>query len=537
MIETITSSWIFQARAFAQTGLADFTQPQYLDRITNQLPLSIAIFVVLAIGLTAALALYNFSLRNTSASSVAIGDWTIRSNQLITGLQQLLLIALLLLLGFGICSTLAARQHNWEQARVINKALPATSEFIQQSSPQVTYTNLEPYIYTTQLDGKLVKVEDKKEVARQSSVSGSNLLVTIAPARINAGEGNNHLIDFSGDYQVTNSINTTDKFVFQIAPPKGYALLQNFGVEQDGKKLTRTNPGDYRFPLKIAPGSTSKLRVTYRVQGSPQWVYSAKDGSLSNFRMAISTKVPRLNAIDGVVPTKISRNGDRQVFSWAFNRNAAVQKPFGVSVTPPVAEQTGKLPLLLLLAPAILLWWLLLLCLSIPMQLQNIAIAGLLFLASMFSLAYFSRLADPVYIWSGLAIGLLVMVWGLGRGNWRVSLVAAICTILGAILPVYSFLLGSRGVMLSIAALLSVVWLVARNWYGWYELEPSANSLVRLASASADDDTPAEQLLPRNRDLDRLEESATYNQLNPAALTAAEIAQRQRDEKTSRDRS
>jgi hypothetical protein len=524
MIKNITLSWIFQAETISQTGLTDFTQPQYLDRVANQLPLSIAIFVVLAIGLTAALALYNFSLRKTSASNVAIGDWTIQSNQLVRGLQQLLLVALLLLLGFGICSTLAARQNDWEQARVTKKTLATASEFIQQSSPQVTYTNLEPYIYTTQLDGKLVKVEDKKEVTRQSSVSGSNLLISIAPARINAGEGNNHLIDFSGDYQVTNSINTTDKFVFQIAPPKGYALLQNFGVEQDGKKLTRTNPGDYRFPIQIAPGSTSKLRVTYRVQGSPQWVYSAQDGSLSNFRMAISTKVPRLNAINGVIPTKISRNGDRQVFSWAFNRNAAVQKPFGVSVTPPVAAQTGKLPLLLLLAPVILLWWLLLLCFSIPMRLQNIAIAGFLFFASMFALAYFSRLADPLYVWSGLAIGLLLLVWGLGRNNWRASVAAIICTLLGVIFPVYGFLMGSRGVMLSIAALLSVTWLVARNWYGWYEVEPRTNSVY--------DDAPAEQLLPGNRDRDRLEESATYNQLNPAALTEEEIAQRLRDEGT-----
>ena len=122
-----------------------------------------------------------------------------------------------------------------------------------------------------------------------------------------------------------------------------------------------------------------------------------------------------------------------------------------------------------------------------------------------------------------MAIGLLCLVWGLGRKNWRVSLAAVICTILGAIFPVYSFLLGSRGVMLSIAALLSVIWLVARNWYGFYPLAPS--SRLRY------DDVPAEQLLPGNRDLDQLEESVIYNQLNPAALTEAEIAQRSRDKK------
>jgi hypothetical protein len=516
MLKTIILGLLLQSGQNIQTELPDFTQPQYIDRITSQLPLSIAIFVILAIGLTAALALYNFSLRNSAASNVAIGDWMFHSTQLVRGLQQLLLVALLLLLGFGLCSTLAARQNSWEQTRVTKKTLPITNEFIQQSSPQVSYTNLEPYIYTTQLDGKLVKVADKKEVTRQFAVSGSNLLVSIAPASVNSGEGNNHLIDFSGDYQVTNSINTIDKFVFQISPPKGYSLLQNFGVEQDGKKLTRTNPGDYRFPVQIAPGSVSKLRVTYRVQGSPQWVYSAKDGSLSNFRMAISTKVPRLNFTNGVVPTKISRNGDRQVFSWAFNRNASVQKPFGVSVMPPVAAQTGKLPLLLLLAPVILLWWLLLLCFSMPMRLQSIAITGCVFFAGIFALTYFSRLADPIYVWSGISVGLLLLVWGLGRNNWRVSVVAVICTILGAIFPIYGFLIGSRGVMLSIAAILSVIWLAARNWYGWYPLASSANSI--------DDD--------RNPHQARLAGSAAYDRLNPTALTAEEIAQRLRDEGT-----
>ncbi len=515
MPKIIIPDLLLQTGQMSQTGLPDFTQPEYLDRIASQLPLSIAIFVVLAIGLTAAMALFNFSLRNSAVGNVAIGDLMMNSTQLIRGLQKILLVATLLLAGFELCSTLANNQRNWEQARLVKTTPPIATELVQQSSPQVSYTSQEPYVYTTQLDGKLVKVEDKKEVTRQSSVSSSNLLVSIAPALNKAGDGKNYPIDFNGDYQITNSIQTTDRFVFQISPPTGSLLLQNFGVEQDGKKLTRTNPSDYRFPIQIAPGKVSKIHVTYRAQGSPQWVYSAKDGSLANFQMAISTKVPRLNFINGIAPTKVSTNGDRQVFSWAFDKNASVQKPFGVTVSAPVAAQTGLLPMLLLLAPGILLWWLLLLCFSIPMRLKNIAIAGFVFFAGMFALTYFSRFADPIYAWSGISVGLLLLVWGLGRNNWRISLAAIICTILGAILPVYGFLLGARGVLLSIAAVLSVIWLVARNWYDWYQLAPSVHSIDL-------DRNPA----PIDRDL------ATYNQLNPAALTAEEIAQRLRDEGT-----
>jgi hypothetical protein len=522
MLKTIGPNWLAQSGQIAQTGLFDLTQTQSVDRIVSQLPL----FVALAIGLTAAMALFNFSLRNSATGNVVIGDWLVRSTHVIQGLQQILLITMLLLAGFGLCSTLANSQGNWEQAQVSKKTPAIADEFVQQSSPQVSYTSQEPYVYTTQLAGKLVKVEDKKEVTRQLAVSGSNILVSIAPAPTKSGDGNNYLLDFNGDYQISNSLpapsgfatDIIDRFVFQITPPTGSLLLQNFGVEQDGKKLARTNPGDYRFPVQIAPGKVSKLHVTYRAQGSPQWVYSAKDGSLSNFRLAISSKIPRLNFINGIAPTRVSRNGDRQVFSWTFNRNASAQKPFGVSIAPPTAPLTGKLPLLLMLAPGVLLWWLSLLCFSLPMRLQQISIAGLIFFAGMFALTYFSRLADPTYVWSLISVGLLVLVWGLGRNNWRVSLAAIICTMLGLIFPIYGFLIGARGVMLSIAALLSAIWLATRNWYGWYQLAPNIDSGYH----------------PAHRQ-DSLEESATYHQLNPGTLTAEEIAQRLREEVSSSD--
>ncbi len=520
-IATITTT-ILRSGQIGQTGLPDLTQPQYLNQVANQLPIALVIFIVLAIGLGAGIAAINFSLRNyPQERNVVIGDWMMRSTQLIQALQQTVLIAILLLAGFFFCSTLANRQHSWEQARVAQKTPEITGELMQQASPQVSYTIQEPYEYTTQLNGKLVKVQDRKDVTRQTSVSGSNIQVGIGAAQNNTPSNNsNYLIDFKGDYQITNPVGTTDRFVFKVNPPTGYSLLQNFTVEQNGKRLTPINPNEYSFPLQIAPGSLSKLRVSYVAQGSPQWVYSPKDGSLANFRMTIASKVPRLNFMSGIVPTKAETKGDSKVFTWAFDRNASVQQPFGVSVSAPVAAPTGTLPLLLLLAPGILLWWLVLLCFSIPLRLQNIAIAGFVFFVGMFALTYFSRIADPIYVWSAISVGLLILVWGLGRNNWRMSLAAIICTIAGAIVPVYGFLIGYRGVTLSVAGLMSILWLAARNWYGWYPLELRDRVVDRDLSENLD----ASYLRH-----DLLEESATYNQLNPAAPTAEDIAQRLRD--------
>jgi hypothetical protein len=143
-----------------------------------------------------------------------------------------------------------------------------------------------------------------------------------------------------------------------------------------------------------------------------------------------------------------------------------------VVAAPAVTTESGALPLLLLVAPGILLWWMILLYFSIPMKLTDVAICGLIFFASMFTLTYFSRLASPLYAWMGISIGLLALVWGLGRNNWRISVAAIICTIVGVIAPVSGFLIGYRGLTLSIAGLLSILWLTARNWYGLYDLEP-----------------------------------------------------------------
>ncbi len=521
---------LWRSWQIAQTSLPDLTQPQSLNLVASQLPIAIAIFVVLAIGLAAAMALINSSTRSTSPhSNVAIGDLAMTSTQLLRGLQQTVVVAIVLLIGFLLCSTLANRQNFWEQARLAQKTPDlATAEVIQQASPQVTYTSQEPYVYTTQLGGKLVKVQDKKDVTRQTSVSGSNLQVVISPNSAKTGEGNNYSIDFKGDYQITNPVGKTDRFAFKVAPPTGYSLLQNFTVERDGKRLTATNPGEYSFPLQIAPGSVSKLRVSYLAQGSPQWVYSAKDGSLANFRLSIASSVPRIDFVSGVVPTKVDvKKADRKTFTWAFDRNASVQKPFGVSVDAPTAPPTGKLPLLLVLAPGIFLWWVTLLCFSIPMRLPNIAIAGFVFFTGMFALTYFSRLTDPLYVWGGISITLLTLVWGLGRGNWRISLAAIICTIAGAIVPVFGFLLGYRGVILSIAGLMSILWLVARNWYGWYQIEPRD----RVAIDRPIYEQPDEAYV-RN---DLLEESAIHNRLNPAATTAEEAERRLRDKGITSD--
>ena len=490
------------------SGLPDITQPTYLNFLASQLPGTLLVFTLLVIGLGISIALINFSLRPHQAeSTMVVGDWAMGYSQLLRLLQHSALVITAIGLGFLLCGTLAHRYQNWERSQVVQSTPAITGEQIQQSSPLVTYTTKEPFVYTTQLDGKLVKVQDNKDVDRSMNVTGSNLQVTINPSR----DPGVYAIDFKGDYQVTNPVGTTDRFVFQISPPTGYSLLENFAVEENGKRLVPINQGEYKFPIRIAAGNVAKIRVLYRTQGSPQWVYSAKDGVLGNFRMNLAAKVPNIDVAGGITPTKTETKGQQKIFTWSFKDNATLQKPFGVAVSQaPILATTGTIPLVLILAPALLLWWLLLLYFSIPLSLQNSAIASGVFFASMLGLSYFARIGNPQYVWSAISAILLLLVWGIGRNNWRISLAALICTIAAVVLPVLGLLGGYSGLAMSLAGLMSVLWLAARHWYGLYSLEAPTNSPVSEAGFVRHD---------------ILEETANYNQLTSGELTADDLAE------------
>jgi hypothetical protein len=62
--------------------------------------------------------------------------------------------------------------------------------------------------------------------------------------------------------------------------------------------------------------------------------------------------------------------------------------------------------------------------------------------------------------------------------NRRVHLAAVICSIAGAILPVLGLLVAYSGLTLSLAGLLSVIWLAVRHWYNLYPLT-SGYSITR----------------------------------------------------------
>jgi hypothetical protein len=449
-------------------NLPDLTHPQELINLGQQLLGSLLTVSLLVSALGVAIALLGFALNRYEIEGKSfVREWVERYSLLLKAFLHGILVLTLLIVGFLFCSTLANRYHHWEQASIAKIAASVEGAKLEQPAPKVRYVVEEPYSYFSNIDGKLVKVQDTQRIDRFLALTSSEIQVNIDQIRsLEVSDRNNYRLDFSASYQVTNSLLEAQEIFFEISPPYSYSLLQNFRVEQEGKRLEPTNPGSYSFPLRLAPGQSTSFRVLYQAQGAPRWVYSASGELLSNFRLTVNANFPKADFASGIAPTEIKNEDNRTVFVWVFEDNVSVANPFGIFTSTAPILDTGILPRLLLLAPGIFLWWLLLLYLSLPMSWRNVALAGALFFACLLALTYLSRIMDVRAAWSGISLVWLILAWGLGT-NRNASVAAIICTICGAIVPVLGLIVSYSGITLSLAGLLSVTWLMVRKWYAF----------------------------------------------------------------------
>lgn len=449
-------------------SLPDLTHPQELIQFGTQLLQGslLLVFLILAVGV--AIALISFSLRKyPTEQAVFFGNWSIRYSQLLQGLQHLALILILVVTGFFLCSTLSNRYHYWEQAKVAQVAASVAGDKLEQIAPQVRYITEQPYIYSTQVNGKIVKVNDKQKITNYLTLAGSQIQVKINQSVDVQNRSSIYQTEYTADYKVINQLNDINNFFFDVPPPNGYSLLASYKVERDGTILKQTNPDNYSFPFTLAPGQTTSFKVTYQAQGGPRWVYSATNQLLSNFRLVAIANFNNADFASGIIPNNIKVDDQSTQFTWIFADNVSVKNPFGVFTSTKPIGKTGIIPRLLLLAPALFLWWILLLYLSLPTTLKNVAIVGGIFFACLLTLTYMTRVINAELAWLIISLVLLILIYPLGT-NRRLSLAAIICTLVGVILPVFGFLIPFTGLTLSLAGLLSAVWLAVLHWYGWY---------------------------------------------------------------------
>lgn len=445
--------------------LPDLTQPEQLQQFSESFLKYFLILTIIVIVFGIVLSLFNFGLRNNQEERNNLVNNLLQNySYLIQGWQKVILVISIVIFGFFLCSTLAIRYHFWEQAKIEKITASVAGSRLEQIAPKIRYQIEEAYSFYSQIGENLTKIEEIRQIDRYLSLNKSEIQVTIDQFQNPQTEQNNYKVNFEGVYQVKNTLTEIEDLYFEVNPPSDYTLLQSFQVELDGKKIEPKNPNNYSFLLSLKPKQSQNFRVSYQAQGSPKWVYNAQGEILKNFRLVVTANFPLADFASGIQPTSISDNDRGKIFTWNFTDNVSVQNPFGVFTATQSVKNTGVIPRLLILAPAIFLWWLLLLYFSFSLTPKDIAIISGLYFASLLALTYTSRITDIYSSWIIISLILLSLIWGLGK-NKQEKAATIICTISGLIIPVIAFLIPYTGITLSIAGLLSMIWLTIINWY------------------------------------------------------------------------
>ncbi|MGL5083888.1 MAG: hypothetical protein ACRC8A_20585 [Microcoleaceae cyanobacterium] len=449
-------------------NIPDLTHPNELVEFGSQIIQFSFKLGIFAIAFGVVLALINWSNKRQEEPPIPLLKHGLEDY--IVWMQKLPHVVLLIVIltgGFFLCSTLANRYHHWEQAQVTQVATTVAGERLEQGAPRVRYVVEEPYTQYRWVEGRQVEEKGMQKVDRFLTVASSQVQVKIDQTTDPATRKLIYGVVFEGDYQVTNPLKNQEDFFFEISPPYGYTVLQDFRVEQDDTVLAQVNPGDYGFPFRLAPGATTRFRLTYQAQGAPRWVYQPNGQLLSNFRLTALANFPQAD-FAGAIPTVTREGSQQRELTWIFAGNVSVQNPLGVFTATEPISNTGVLPRLLLLAPAVFLWWIVLLYLSIPIRLSDVAIAAGIFFAGILSLTYASRLLEAKLAWGLITPLILGLAWGLGS-NRKTRIAALTCTVAGMTLPIFGLLVPYSGLTLSLAGLISGTWISVRNWYGFYK--------------------------------------------------------------------
>ncbi|MGK7922174.1 MAG: hypothetical protein AB4080_19425, partial [Trichodesmium sp.] len=286
-------------------NIPDITHPQELIEFGNQI-LKVSLILILLLGfLGIIIALINFSLRSQELKpNTLINELVSRYSSLLKSLPHIILVLSLVIGGFFLCSTLSNRYHNWEQAKIAKIAAGVAGNRLEQMAPKIRYIVEEPYTYYQWVNNKQVEVKSTRNVDKYLRINSSKIEVNINQAQDVQNIKAVYVVDFSAEYQVTNQLQNIQEFFFDIRPPYGYSLLQNFRVEQNNKRLIPTNPENYNFLFNLSPGETVNFKVNYQAQGGPRWIYNANNQLLSNFRLIALANFPKADFASGIVPTK-----------------------------------------------------------------------------------------------------------------------------------------------------------------------------------------------------------------------------------------
>lgn len=440
--------------------LIDLTHPNELFIFGKEISQYLIYFIIFLLISGLILAVLNlsfvaFSKQSSPLLQVKIENWLTLYSQIWTHVKNLSLILLMVIMTYFFGTTLANRYHHWELKQIQSATKQVKGYRMEQASPRIRYSVPRKYKSQVYKDGKWHEVEKTRDIVYYLNLTGSKIGVNLE--QITVKKKLKYKLDFEGEYQIINQLGRREKFVFDAPILKYYDLLNDFKIVQDGRHLKPNQSDKSLFDFWLDSGESANFKMTYQAQGNPRWVYTAYSSLLSNFELNIVANFSNAEYASGIQPEIMNKNHSQNQFVWKFKNNVSVSNPFGIFTAIHIVQKTGILPKLLLLCPFLLLWWLAMLYLSMPLKSESILSLSILFIATLMTLTYASRLTSPILVWTLLSAVILFLIGFVFKGN-RIKLLTV--TLLGFITPVGALLSEYSGLFLSLSIFASAIWLM-----------------------------------------------------------------------------
>ena len=319
-------------------------------------------------------------------------------------------------------------------------------------------------------NGVLVVKKTKSNVTTNLPLENSRVDVTLDLQHRQKGLlwYSTYKVGFSGVYGFTNSSDKEETVHFKLQFPAVQAIYDNLTFTVDGNPVPVTNEQQAAIAtVKVGPGKTTQLAVTYNSQGLNEWRYSfgsADVAQVRDFALRMTTNFKDIDFPDNTLsPTEKTETSNGWQLNWNYK---SLLSGYQIAMVMPEKLQPGPLAgKISFFAPVSLFFFFFLMLIITTMRGIDLHPVNYFFLAAAFFsfhllLAY---LVDHISIHAAFAISSLVSIFlvvsylRLVVGIGFASREAALAQFIYLVMFSYAFFLkGFTGLAITIGSILTL---------------------------------------------------------------------------------
>ncbi len=195
----------------------------------------------------------------------------------------------------------------------------------RQSAPQIHYQAMRQTQVETTKDGKTITETKNETIGHPLLLDSSDIKVNLNLDYRQKGLlwYSTYRVRFDGKYRVTNYTDAEGDVFFNFSAPAQGGVYDNFRLVVGGKEIPNLpfNAGTLSHKIKLAPGQSETVEVSYGSQGMDEWWYDfgKEVNQVKNFSLTMQTDFDQIDfPQSSLSPTQKTQGGSGWELKWQY---------------------------------------------------------------------------------------------------------------------------------------------------------------------------------------------------------------------------